>query len=83
MKAFIKKILGSQHAREVKKLQPIVEEINQAVEDLTSLSDDELKEKTEEFKARGSRTGLGSWRRESRPSATRSGAPRIRITAWR
>ncbi len=32
MKAFLKKILGSQHAREVKKLQPIVDRINEVFE---------------------------------------------------
>jgi preprotein translocase subunit SecA len=52
MKAFIKKLLGSQHAREVKKLQPMVDQINQVYEGLSSLSDDELRAKTEEFRAR-------------------------------
>ena len=52
MKAFLKKVLGSQHAREVKKLQPIVDEINRVSEGLSSLSDEEVKGKTEEFRAR-------------------------------
>jgi len=52
MKAFLKKVLGSQHAREVKKLQPSVDEINQIVQGLSSLSDEELKGKTEEFRTR-------------------------------
>jgi preprotein translocase subunit SecA len=52
MKAFLKKVLGSQHAREVKKLQPLVDEINQFCEGLSSLSDEELKGKTEEFRTR-------------------------------
>ena len=52
MKAFLKRILGSQHAREVKKLQPIVDQINEVFEGLSSLSDEELKGKTEEFKDR-------------------------------
>ena len=52
MKAILKKILGSQHAREVKKLQPIVDEINRISEGLASLSDLDLKGKTEEFRAR-------------------------------
>jgi len=52
MKALLKRVLGSQHAREVKKLQPIVDEINRVFEGLSSLSDDELKGKTEEFRAR-------------------------------
>ena len=52
MKAFLKKILGSQHAREVKKLQPIVDRINEVFAGLSSLSDEELKAKTEEFRDR-------------------------------
>mgnify|MGYP001817742657 FL=1 len=52
MKAFLKKILGSQHAREVKKLQPMVDEINRHFEGLSSLSDDQVKGKTEEFRSR-------------------------------
>ena len=52
MKAFLKRILGSQHAREVKKLQPIVDQINEVFAGLSSLSDEELKGKTEEFKDR-------------------------------
>jgi preprotein translocase subunit SecA len=57
MKELLKKILGSQHAREVKKLQPLVDEINEICEGLSSLSDAELRGKTEEFRARiGERT---------------------------
>ncbi len=52
MKAFLKKILGSQHAREVKKLQPIVDEINSVYQGLSGLSDEEVKGKTAEFQAR-------------------------------
>jgi preprotein translocase subunit SecA len=46
----ITKIFGSKHERDVKKILPIVEEINQIHEQLQNLSDDELKGKTEEFK---------------------------------
>jgi preprotein translocase subunit SecA len=52
MRALLKRILGSQHAREVKKLQPIVEEINRVFEGLSDLTDEELRAKTEEFRAR-------------------------------
>ena len=52
MKAMLKKILGSQHAREVKKLEPVVEQINQFCEGLSSLSDDELRGKTDGFRTR-------------------------------
>jgi preprotein translocase subunit SecA len=51
MKNFLKIILGDQHKREVKKLQPLVDEINEIYEEYHSLSDDELKAKTEEFRA--------------------------------
>jgi preprotein translocase subunit SecA len=46
----ITKIFGSKHERDVKKILPIVEEINQIHEQLQSLSDEELKGKTPEFK---------------------------------
>ncbi|MEQ1858265.1 MAG: DEAD/DEAH box helicase, partial [Longimicrobiales bacterium] len=44
-------LLGSHHKREAKKLEPLVEEINEICEDLASLSDDQLKGKTDEFRA--------------------------------
>jgi len=50
-KAAIKKLIGSRHKREAKKLQPLVDEINSIYDDLASLSDDELKAKTDEFRA--------------------------------
>jgi preprotein translocase subunit SecA len=46
----VTKIFGSKHDRDVKKLWPVVEEINQFSEQLQSLSDDELKGKTQEFR---------------------------------
>ena len=52
MKAILKKILGSPHAREVKKLQPIVDQINGFCEGYSSLSDEEIRGKTDEFRAR-------------------------------
>jgi preprotein translocase subunit SecA len=51
-KNLLKKVLGSQHEREVKKLGPMVDEINQVYEGLSSLSEEELKGKTEEFRER-------------------------------
>jgi len=48
----ITKIFGSKHERDVKRIRPIVEEINQIYEQYKSLSDEELKGKTEEFKQR-------------------------------
>jgi preprotein translocase subunit SecA len=51
IKSAIKTLLGSHHKREAKKLQPLIDEINEIAEELSSLSDDELKAKTEEFRA--------------------------------
>ncbi|NNE08748.1 MAG: preprotein translocase subunit SecA [Gemmatimonadetes bacterium] len=48
----ISKVFGTKNDRIVKKLQPIVDEINEEFEGLSSLSDDELKAKTTEFRAR-------------------------------
>lgn len=43
---------GSKHEKDVKALRPIVDEINKHYDMLTELSDDELRAKTDEFKAR-------------------------------
>jgi len=49
----IEKILGgSKHERDIKRLEPIVKETNQYAELYQSLTDDELKAKTGEFKKR-------------------------------
>ena len=52
MKGLLKRILGSRHDREVKRLQPVVDEINDWFEKYQSLSEDKLKGKTEEFRER-------------------------------
>lgn len=46
------KVFGSKNDRELKKLRPIVAKINALEQDLTQLTMDELREKTEEFKTR-------------------------------
>ena len=48
--ALIKKIFGSKSQRDVKRLEPMVEKINNAYVDLESLSDEELIAKTQQFK---------------------------------
>ena len=48
----ITKIFGSKHERDIKKIKPRVEEINTLFEEYKSLSDEELKGKTGEFKQR-------------------------------
>ena len=50
LKTALKTFVGSRHTREAKKLQPLIEEINSIYEGLASLSDDQLKAKTDEFR---------------------------------
>ncbi|MCS7155474.1 MAG: preprotein translocase subunit SecA [Bacteroidota bacterium] len=52
MLKLLTKLLGSKHERDIKKLMPLVEQINRHYERLQALSDEELRAKTEEFKAR-------------------------------
>lgn len=49
---FIKKIVGTKNDREIKRIRPFVEEINQLEPEYQRLNDDELKAKTEQFKSR-------------------------------
>ena len=49
---FVKKLFGSKHEKDVKRLTPVVDEINALLPALAQLSDDQLREKTEEFRAR-------------------------------
>jgi preprotein translocase subunit SecA len=49
---FFKNLFGSKHEHDVEMLYPLVEEINREFEKLQSLSDEELKAKTAEFKQR-------------------------------
>ncbi len=49
-KKVLTKIFGTQFEREVKKIQPVVDEIDRIFETLSSISDEELKHKTVEFK---------------------------------
>jgi len=52
LKNLIKKVLGDPHEREVNRLQPLVDEINEYYESYESLTDDQLRAKTDEFRAR-------------------------------
>jgi preprotein translocase subunit SecA len=52
MKSLIKAIFGDKQTRDLKKLWPIVDEINEEYEKIKNLSEDELKAKTQEFKDR-------------------------------
>jgi preprotein translocase subunit SecA len=48
----IEKIFGNKHDRDIKRLMPVVEEINRIYEKLHDMSDATLKSKTEEFKSK-------------------------------
>ncbi|MBL9136540.1 MAG: preprotein translocase subunit SecA [Verrucomicrobiales bacterium] len=48
---FVRKIIGTKNEREVKKLRPLVAQINSLEQGLQSLSDDALREKTAAWKA--------------------------------
>lgn len=50
MFTFVKKIIGDEQQRKIKKLQKIVDEINALEPTISKLSDDELKQKTVYFK---------------------------------
>ncbi|MES3037036.1 MAG: preprotein translocase subunit SecA [Bdellovibrionota bacterium] len=50
--ATLKKLFGTKHDREMKKIQPIVDKVNSFEAKIKALSDDQLKAKTPEFRAR-------------------------------
>lgn len=52
MKKLIEKVIGSYSDRAIKKIMPIVDEINRLENSIKSLSDSELKAKTDEFRSR-------------------------------
>jgi preprotein translocase subunit SecA len=56
--SLIKKIVGSKNDRELKRIQPLVEKVNQFEPNISSLSDDQLRDKTIEFKERVERGEL-------------------------
>ena len=49
---FLEKIFGDLNAKEVRKVEKIVDRIEAYDEDMQKLTDDELKGKTQEFKER-------------------------------
>ncbi len=52
MQWIIKKIIGTKNERDLKHIRPIVDQINEAEKTLQSLSDDQLRAKTQEFRER-------------------------------
>ena len=53
------KVFGSQNERELKRLQPIVDQINALEPAIQALSDEELKAQTAAFKQRVEQGGVG------------------------
>src|SRR3954471_721645 len=49
---FIKKIVGDSNDRAVKQIMPIANEVEALADEYRALSDDQLREKTSEFRAR-------------------------------
>ncbi len=49
---FLTKIFGTKHDKDIKRISPIVDEINDIYAELQSLSDDDLRAKTADLKAR-------------------------------
>jgi preprotein translocase subunit SecA len=52
MQKILSKIFGTSHEREMKRIQPVVDQINKLEPQMQALSDNQLKAKTEEFKKR-------------------------------
>jgi preprotein translocase subunit SecA len=52
MANILTRIFGTKHQRDTKKIEPMVEEINQIYEDYHKLTDEQLQAKTDEFKKR-------------------------------
>ena len=52
MQKLLAKIFGTSHQREMKKIQPIVDQINRLEPDMQKLSDEQLKDKSKEFQDR-------------------------------
>src|SRR4029453_1270542 len=52
LETLMKTVFGSRHDRELKRVRPLVDEINRFSEQFQALSEDQLREKTGEFRAR-------------------------------
>ncbi|MCK5448059.1 MAG: hypothetical protein KAJ43_07930, partial [Gemmatimonadetes bacterium] len=52
LKGLVQKVVGTRFQREMKRMQPIVDEIKRHEEQLADVSEDELKARTEQFRAR-------------------------------
>src|SRR5579884_4490924 len=52
MLTFVKRLLGDNNQRELKRLAPMVERVNALEPEYTQLTDDQLRDKTTEFRGR-------------------------------
>src|SRR6185436_844379 len=68
--SILKSLFGSKHDREVKRVLPIVDEINGFAAQYESISDDELRGKTAEFRQRIQEAVSGIEDAEERKTAT-------------
>ena len=75
-KRVINAVIGTRHERERKKIQPIVDEINEQYARLQSVSEEELRGQTAKFRGDHSRAHAASSRRASPSSRSRSARPR-------
>lgn len=57
MQWLLKRILGTKNERDLKKVRPYVGRINALEKEMQALSDDALKAKTDEFRARIAKRG--------------------------
>jgi len=74
---WLKNLFGDPNKRELNKLWPIVEEINEHYEELQDLTDDELRAKTDEFRAeiQGAVTDIEARQDEIEERLSRAPAP--------
>jgi preprotein translocase subunit SecA len=52
LESLMKSVFGSKHERDRRRVEPIVDEINQVYESYEALTDDQLRAKTTEFRGR-------------------------------
>jgi preprotein translocase subunit SecA len=52
LKTILKSVFGNNHERQIRRVEPIVEEINRLCEEWNALSDEQLRAKTAEFRER-------------------------------
>ena len=79
VKWVLQKIMGSKNQREVKRLWPVVQQINEFEQQYQKLSDDQLRAKTAEFKQRIANGATG--RKSTRLNSSHSSVSRMPSSA--